>query len=134
MKKGCVWGNSHYEKLWDHFRKREKLDLGSTKQKNFIYTTIKRSCLYLWLRYNLTQAVIRLNSHRIQSGDSNSGRPKRSRRSAIWAISSFFFFFGPLWRGDIFFDHLLWSAYQPYARAPNTYWNYIFVFKFEQSS
>ena len=25
-------------------------------------------------------------------------------------------------------------AYQPYARAPNTYWNYIFTFKFKQSS
>ena len=29
---------------------------------------------------------------------------------------------------------LVFIAYQPYARAPNTYWNYIFVFKFEQSS
>ena len=27
-----------------------------------------------------------------------------------------------------------YTWYQPYARAPNTYWNYIFVFKFEQSS
>ena len=29
---------------------------------------------------------------------------------------------------------LVFITYQPYARAPNTYWNYIFVFKFEQSS
>ena len=29
---------------------------------------------------------------------------------------------------------LVFIAYQPYAREPNTYWNYIFVFKFEQSS
>ena len=32
LKKGCVWGNSLYEKLWDHLGKREKLDLESTKQ------------------------------------------------------------------------------------------------------
>ena len=29
---------------------------------------------------------------------------------------------------------LVLMAYQPYARAPNTYWNYIFIFKLEQIS
>ena len=29
---------------------------------------------------------------------------------------------------------LVFIAYQPYARAQNTYWNYIFVFKFKQIS
>ena len=29
------------------------------------------------------------------------------------------------------FSRMQLLAYQPYARAPNTYWNYILVFKFE---
>ena len=40
LKKGCVWGISLYEKLWDHLRKREKLDLGSTKQDSLSLTKL----------------------------------------------------------------------------------------------
>ena len=36
LNQGCVWGNSLYEKLWDHLVKREKLDLGLTKHLKFI--------------------------------------------------------------------------------------------------
>ena len=44
----------------------------------------------------------------------------------------FFFNFGP--PKESIFLTTFYGLYQPYARVPNTFWNYIFVFKFEQSS
>ena len=48
LKKGCVWGISLYEKLWDHLGKREKLDLGSTKIFLKLKLKLKLSILLEW--------------------------------------------------------------------------------------
>ena len=47
FEKGGVWGNSPYEKLWDHLGMREKFDLGSTKLVKISYwIRLAPVCLY----------------------------------------------------------------------------------------
>ena len=57
----------------------------------------------------------------------NLGPPKES----IFLTTFYGLYFGHQYTN---ITNYISSWYRPYARVPNTYWNYLFIFKFEQSS